>query len=157
MCIQCWDRLTPYPDTRASVGRVEVTAVTSPFHDRSDRKTALPAPLRLLCQPPGRNRQQPSSASGATGSSASPDLRPRPREEISASPDPRAQPQPRPREESRPHPTLGLGLSLGPGGAAASPDLGLRSTAPQGIHHYPTLSWLRLRRNKTGVPSSLPR
>jgi hypothetical protein len=29
--IQCEDRLTPYPDTRASVGKVEVTAVTSPF------------------------------------------------------------------------------------------------------------------------------
>jgi hypothetical protein len=28
--IQCEDRLTPYPDTRASVGRAEVTAVTSP-------------------------------------------------------------------------------------------------------------------------------
>jgi hypothetical protein len=30
--IQCDDRLTPYPDTRASVGKVEVTAVTSPLH-----------------------------------------------------------------------------------------------------------------------------
>jgi hypothetical protein len=29
--IQCEDRLTPYPDTRASVGKVKVTAVTSPF------------------------------------------------------------------------------------------------------------------------------
>jgi hypothetical protein len=29
--IQCEDRLTPYPNTRASVGKVEVTAVTSPF------------------------------------------------------------------------------------------------------------------------------
>jgi hypothetical protein len=28
--IQCKDRLAPYPDTRASVGKVEVTAVTSP-------------------------------------------------------------------------------------------------------------------------------
>jgi hypothetical protein len=28
--IQCEGRLTPYPDTRASVGRAEVTAVTSP-------------------------------------------------------------------------------------------------------------------------------
>jgi hypothetical protein len=26
------DRLTPYPDTRASVGKVEVTAVTSPLY-----------------------------------------------------------------------------------------------------------------------------
>jgi hypothetical protein len=30
--IQCEDRLTPYPDTRALVGKVEVTAVTLPFH-----------------------------------------------------------------------------------------------------------------------------
>jgi hypothetical protein len=30
--IQCEDRLMPYPDTRASVGKVEVIAVTSPFH-----------------------------------------------------------------------------------------------------------------------------
>jgi hypothetical protein len=30
--IQCEDRLKPYPDTRASVGKVEVTAVISPFH-----------------------------------------------------------------------------------------------------------------------------
>jgi hypothetical protein len=37
--------------------------------------------------------------SGATGSSASPDLGPRPREEVSASPDPKTRPQPRPREE----------------------------------------------------------
>jgi hypothetical protein len=29
--IQCEDRLTPYPDTRASVDKVEVTAVTSTF------------------------------------------------------------------------------------------------------------------------------
>jgi hypothetical protein len=30
--IQCKDRLTPYPDARSSVGRAEVTAVTSPLH-----------------------------------------------------------------------------------------------------------------------------
>jgi hypothetical protein len=30
--IQCKDRLTPYPDTHSSVGKVEVTAVTSPSH-----------------------------------------------------------------------------------------------------------------------------
>jgi hypothetical protein len=29
---KCEDRLTPYPDTRAAVGKVEVTAVTSPLH-----------------------------------------------------------------------------------------------------------------------------
>jgi hypothetical protein len=30
--IQCKDRLAPYPDTRALVGKVEVTAITSPSH-----------------------------------------------------------------------------------------------------------------------------
>jgi hypothetical protein len=30
--IQCKDRLAPYPDMRASVGKVEVTTVTSPSH-----------------------------------------------------------------------------------------------------------------------------
>jgi hypothetical protein len=76
-----------------------------PFTDRLDRKTAPLAPLRLLWHPPGWGWQRPSSASDATGSSASPDLRTRPRKEVSASPDPRARPQPRPREESRPHST----------------------------------------------------
>jgi hypothetical protein len=128
-----------------------------------------------------------SPASGATGSSASPDLGPRPQEEVSASPDPRARPPPRPRkvvsvspdprarpqprprkvvsaspdprarpqprlwEESRPRPTP----ASASGGVSASPDLGLGPTAPPGIHHYPTPSWLRLRGNKTGVPSRL--
>jgi hypothetical protein len=69
-----------------------------PFADRPDRKTAPLAPLRLLCHPPGWGWQQPSSASGATGSSTSPDLKPRPRKEVSASPDPRARPQPWPRK-----------------------------------------------------------
>jgi hypothetical protein len=32
MRIRCEDRLTPYPYTSVSVGKVEVTAVTSPFH-----------------------------------------------------------------------------------------------------------------------------
>jgi hypothetical protein len=73
---------------------------------------------------PGENRQWSSSASDAIGSSASPDPRARPR----------------PREESRPRPTLGLGPSLGLGGVAVSPDLRLGSTAPQGMHHYPTPS-----------------
>jgi hypothetical protein len=57
-----------------------VTAVTSPlsFTVRYDRKTAPLASLRLPCQPPRRrlttsHDQPPSSASGATGSSASPD------------------------------------------------------------------------------------
>jgi hypothetical protein len=49
--IKCGGCLTPYPDTRASVGQAKVTAVTSPllFIVRYDRKTAPPAPLRLPC------------------------------------------------------------------------------------------------------------
>jgi hypothetical protein len=87
--------------------------------------------------------------------SASPDPRaqppPRPRKVISASPDPRARPRPRPREESRPRPTP----TLASGGVSASPDLGLGPTTPKEVHHYPTPSQLRLRGNKTGVPSRL--
>jgi hypothetical protein len=138
--IQCRGHLTPYPDTRASVGQAEVTAVTSPlfFTIRYDGKTAPLAPLRLPCQPPRRrlttsHDQPPSSASGATGSSASPDLRLRPREEVSASPDPRTRPRPRSREESRPRPTPASALRE----VSASPDPGLGPTAPTGDTSLP--------------------
>jgi hypothetical protein len=131
--IECRGCLTPYLDTRASDGQAKVTAVTPPlfFTVRYDRKTAPLAPLRLPCQPPRRrlttsHDQPPSSASGATGSSASPDLRLRPREEVSASPDPRTRPRPRSREESHPSPTP----ASASGGVSASPDLGLRPTTP---------------------------
>jgi hypothetical protein len=64
-----------------------------------DRKIAPPALLRLLCHSPEWGRQQLSPASGAIGSSASPDPRARPpsrpRKTVSASPDPRARTQPR--------------------------------------------------------------
>jgi hypothetical protein len=87
--------------------------------------------------------------------SASPDPRarpqPRPQKVVSASPDPRAHPQPRPREESRPRPTP----ASASGGVSASPILRLGPTAPRRMHHYPTPSQLRLRVNKTGVPSRL--
>jgi hypothetical protein len=83
------------------------------------------------------SRSPPNSALGATWSSASPDLRPqpqpRPREKVSASPDPRPRPQPQAREESHPRPIS----ASASGEVSASPDLGLGSTAPQGIHHYP--------------------
>jgi hypothetical protein len=153
-CIQCRGCQMSYPDTHASVGQAEVTAVTSPlfFTDRYDGKTAPLAPLRLSCQPPKRrlttsHDQPPSSASGATGSFASPDLRLRPREEVSASPDlrlqpqeevsaspdPRTRPRPRSREESRPR--------LTPASASrevsASPDLGLGPTVPTGDTSLP--------------------
>jgi hypothetical protein len=69
--IKCRGCLTPYPDTRASVGQVEVTAVTSPlfFTARYDRKTAPLALLRLPCQPPRQrlttsHDQPPSSSLG---------------------------------------------------------------------------------------------
>jgi hypothetical protein len=138
--IQCRGRLTPYPDTRASVGQAEVTAVTSPlfFTVRYDRKIAPLAPLRLPCQPPRRrlttSHDQPSSsASGATGSSASPDHRLQPWEEVSASPDPRTRPRPRSREESRPRPTLASTSRE----VSASPDLGLGPTEPTGDTSLP--------------------
>jgi hypothetical protein len=152
--IQCRGCLTPYPDTRASVGQAEVTAVTSPlfFIDQYDRKEAPLALLRLPCQPPRRklttsHNQPPSSASSATRSSASPDLRLRPREEVSASPDlrlrpweevsaspdPWARPRPRSREESRPRPTPASASRE----VSASPDLGLGPTAPTGDTSLP--------------------
>jgi hypothetical protein len=101
-----------------------------------------------------KSRPPPSLASGAAGSSASPDLRPRPREKVSTSPDLRPRPQPRPREK-----------------VSASPDLGPRprekspprpTSASDQLRHWgyiiilPLASRLRLRRNKTGVPSRLP-
>jgi hypothetical protein len=152
--IKCRGCLTPYPDTRASDGQAEVTAVTSPlfFTVRYDRKTASLAPLRLPCQPPRQrlttsHDQQPSSASGATGSSASPDLmlrpreevsaspdlRLRPREEVSASPDPRTRPRPRSREDSRPRPTLASASRE----VSASTDPGLGLTALIGDASFP--------------------
>jgi hypothetical protein len=73
-----------------------VTAVTSPFRwpTWQEYSAAHPAPTAV---PATQARlTTASSASSATRSSASPDLRPRPREEVSASPDPRARPQPRP-------------------------------------------------------------
>jgi hypothetical protein len=138
--IQCRGRLTSYPDTRASVGQAEVTAVTSPlfFTIRYDGKIASLAPLRLPCQPPRRrlttsHDQPPSSASGATGSSASPDLRLRPREEDFTSPDPRTRPRPQSREESRPRPTPTSASRE----VSASPNLGLGPTAPTGDTSLP--------------------
>jgi hypothetical protein len=69
--IKCGGCLTTYPDTCASVGQAEVTAVTSPllFTVRYDRKTTPPAPLRLPCQPPRQrlttgHDQPPSSSLG---------------------------------------------------------------------------------------------
>jgi hypothetical protein len=152
--IKCRGCLTPYPNTRASDGQAEVTAVTSPlfFTVRYDRKTAPLASLRLPCQLPRQrlttsHDQPPSSASGATGSSASPDLmlRPReevsaspdlrlwPREEVSASPDPRTRPRPLSREESRPRPTSASTSRE----VSASTDPGLRLTALIGDASFP--------------------
>jgi hypothetical protein len=88
------------------------------------------------------SRSPTSSASGAAGSSASPDLRPRPQarpqEKASASPDPRPRPQPRPREESPPRP------------AWASDRLCYRGD----IITLSLASHPSLRRNKIGVTSN---
>jgi hypothetical protein len=69
--IKCGGCLTTYPNTHASVGQVEVTAVTWTllFTVRYDRKTAPLAPLRLPCQPPRQrltagHDQPPSSSLG---------------------------------------------------------------------------------------------
>jgi hypothetical protein len=159
--IQCRGRLTPYPNTRASVGQAEVTTVTLPlfFTVRCDGKTPPLAPLRLPCRPPRRrlttsHDQPPSSVSGATGSSTSPDLRLQPRKEA----------PPRPTSGSRlgrrspPRPTPGLGLDLGlernrvlarprPRPQEKSPPrptLGSDRPRQPGIHHYPIPSLLRL-------------
>jgi hypothetical protein len=117
--IQCGDRLTSYPDTCASVGRVEVTAVTSPplLTDLTGKQRRSPRSGRCANNPgkaDNKSLSPPSSASGTIGSSASPD------------------PGPRPQEESRPRPTP----ASASGEVSASPDLGLGPTAPQRIHHY---------------------
>jgi hypothetical protein len=159
--IQCRGRLTPYPDTRASVGQAEVTAVTSPlfFTIRYNGKTVPLALLRLPCQPPRRrlttsHDQPPSSASGATRSFASPDLRLRPQEEAP----PRSTSGSGLGRRSPPRPTPGLGLDLGLGRnrvlarpqprpqekSPPRPTLGSDRPHQQGIHHYPIPSQLRL-------------
>jgi hypothetical protein len=93
------------------------------------------------------SRSPTSSASGATGSSASPDLRPRPREKVSASPDLRPRPQPRPRQESHPRPQE----KSPPCPTSASDRLRYRGC----IITLLLASCLRLWRNKTGVPSKV--
>jgi hypothetical protein len=102
---------------RASVGKVEVTTVTSPplLTDLTGKQ--LCSPCSGYCanhQDKTESRSPTSLALGATGSSATPDLRPRPqprpRKKISASPDLRPRPQPWPREKDSASPDLSLGL-----------------------------------------------
>jgi hypothetical protein len=143
--------LTPYPDTRASIGKVEVTAVTSPpplltvltGKQRRSPRSGNRASYQGRADN-SKSRPSPSSASGATGSSASPNPRPRPqhrpRGKVSASPDPDLGLGFGLGRRSPPRPTLGLGLSLGLGGVTASPDHGLVSATLLGIHRCPTLS-----------------
>jgi hypothetical protein len=135
--------------------RVRLTAVKSSL--RRHRKLRLARPWasasgEVSASPDPRARPPPRPRKAI---SASPDPRarprPRPRMVVSASPDPRAQPQPR--EESRPHPTPASASASG--GVSASLNLGLGPTTPHGVHHYPTPSQLRLRGNKTDVPSRL--
>jgi hypothetical protein len=134
--IQCEDRLTPYPDTRASVGQAEVTAVTSPpllidltgKQHRLRALTAVPTTREGLTTAEfslGRNRKHRLARPQAPASGG--DLRlARPQDSNSASAS----------EESRPRPTPASAL----GEVSASPDPGLGPTAPQGKHHYPTPS-----------------
>jgi hypothetical protein len=78
-------------------------------------------------------RRHQVQASGATGSSASPDLTLRPQEEISASPDPWTRPRPRSREESRPRPTPASATRE----VSASTDPGLGLTVLIGDTSFP--------------------
>jgi hypothetical protein len=159
--------------TAVPPARVRLTAAESSLRRHRKLRLALPwasasgevsASPDPRARPPPRPRKMDSASLDPRArppprprkmDSASPDPRarprPRPRKVVSTSPDPRAQPRPRPRAESRPHPTP----ASASGGVSASPDLGLGPTTPQGVHHYPTPSQLRLRGNKTGVPSWL--
>jgi hypothetical protein len=175
--IQCEDCLTPYPDTRASVGKGQsdrghfafsLTDLTgkqrrSPLSDccatrqgeADNSQVQAQAQQESPPRPTPGARPQPRPrmvVSASPDPRARPQLRPRkegsaspdprarpqlrPRKVVSASSDPRARPQPRPREESRPRPTP----ASASGGVSASPDLGLRPTAPRRMHHYPTPS-----------------
>jgi hypothetical protein len=135
-CIQCEDRLTPYPDTRASVGQAEVTAVTSPplltdltgkqhRSPRSDCCANHPGGAdNTRVQPQAQQEAPPRPTSGPTSGGDLCLARPQDSNSASAS------------EESRPRPTP----ASASGEVSASPDPGLGLTAPQGKHHYPTLS-----------------
>jgi hypothetical protein len=162
MRILCGDRLTPYPDTRASIGKGEATAVTSPLSltDLTGKQRYSPrSDCRASHQGKTESRSSTSSTSGL-GLSLSLGRR------------------------SPPRPTLGLGLSLGLGRRSPPrPTLGLglgrshilarprprpqeksppRPTSASDRLRYRgciiTLllaSCLRLRRNKTGVSSKV--
>jgi hypothetical protein len=127
----------------SSLRRHRKLRLARPWASASGEVSASPDPR---ARPPPRPRKMDSASSNPRAR-----LRPRPRKVVSASPDPRARPQPRPQEESRPRPTP----TSASGGVSASPDLGLGPTTPQGVHHYPTPSQLRLWGNKTDVPSRL--
>jgi hypothetical protein len=118
-----------------------VTAVTSPPFTADLTGKQRCSPRSGYCanhQDKTESRSPTSSASGATRSFASPDLRPRP------------QPRPRKKISASPEPSLSLGRRSPPrlspasasGEVSASPDLGLEPTTLQGIHQYPTPSWL---------------
>jgi hypothetical protein len=138
--IQCKDRLTPYPDARSSVGRAEVTAVTSPLHwlTWQENSAACPTPtavpptkMRLTAAESSLRRHRKlrlarpwASASGEVSASPDPRARPppRPRKMDSASPDPRARPRPwrmvsvspDPRARPRPRPRRMVSASPDP-------------------------------------------
>jgi hypothetical protein len=106
--IQCEDRLTPYPDTRASIGQVEVTAVTSP---------------PLLTDLTGNQHRSPRSDCCANHPGGADNNRVQPRAQQEVPPHPTSNPSLGRR--SPPCPTPGLGLCIGLGGIASSPDPGL--------------------------------
>jgi hypothetical protein len=132
--IKCRGCLTPYPNTRASVGQAEVTAVTSPlfFTVRYDMKTALLAPLRLSCQPPQQRLTTSHDQPPSSGLRRNRKLRlARPHAPASGG-DVRLA-RPRSREESRPRPTPASASRE----VSASTDPGLGPTMLTGDTSFP--------------------
>jgi hypothetical protein len=124
--IKCGGCLTTYPDTRASVGQAEVTAVTSPllFTVRYDRKTAPLALLRLPCQPPRATTDNRSRSTTELKPRAQQEASPRPTSDSGLG---RRSP-PRPTSDSGlgrrspPRPTSDSASTPVSGGIASSPD-----------------------------------
>jgi hypothetical protein len=164
MRIQCGDRLTPYPDMRASVGKGKATAVTSPLSltDLTGKQRYSP---RSDCHASHQGKTESRSSTSSTlglGLSLGRRSPPRPTSGLGLSLGHG--------RRSLPRPTLGLGLSLGLGRShiLARPQPRPQEKSPPRptsasdrlryrgcIITLLLASCLRLRRNKTGVPSKV--
>jgi hypothetical protein len=144
MRILCGDRLTPYPDTRASIGKGEATAVTSPLSltDLTGKQRYSP---RSDCRASHQGKTESRSSTSSTlglGLSLGLGRRSPPRPTLGLGLGRShilARPRPRPQEKSPPRPT------------SASDRLRYRGC----IITLLLASCLRLRRNKTGVSSKV--